>query len=378
MQQGHFPTRYEDILQRIRSVDPVQYAGTRNYLNGAVTQLSPYISRGVISTRMVAETVLASGYRTDEAEKLIQELAWREYFQRTWQFLGDGIFEDIRNRYTGIRHAKLPAALVNAGTGIDAVDQAIRHMYRTGYMHNHLRMYTASISCTAAKAHWLNPSRWMYYHLLDGDLASNSCSWQWVAGSFSTGPYTCNQDNINRYTGSTQKGSFLDRPYEALPLQEIPPSLRETTPFDGITQLPEKKSPVFDPRLPLLIYNSYNLDPQWRAGQEANRVLLLEPSHFREFPVSEKVIRFILSLAENIPGIQVFSGELYELPGLQQFPAIHAKEHPAFVHYPGMKDTRDWLFPDIRGYHPSFFSFWKKCRKQLQQFLPAAAMDIRA
>ena len=50
-------------------------------------------------------------------------------------------------------------------------------------MHNHLRMYTASITSVIAKAHWLNPSKWMYYHLLDGDLASNSCSWQWVAGS---------------------------------------------------------------------------------------------------------------------------------------------------------------------------------------------------
>lgn len=378
MQSLEFPTGYEDILQRVRSVNPLQYAGTRNYLDGAVTRLSPYISRGVISTRKVAEIILANGYRTDEAEKLLQELAWREYFQRTWQYLEDDIFEDIKNRYTGIRHARIPAALVQASTGIEAVDDAIREMYETGYMHNHLRMYTASISCTAAKAHWLNPARWMYYHLLDGDLASNSCSWQWVAGSFSSGPYTCNQDNINRYTGSRQRGTFLDRPYDELPLQTVPPQLTETTTLEAQTPLPEKTVPALDPGLPLMIYNSYNLDPLWRSGMDANRVLLLEPSHFRQFPVSAKVIRFILSLAENIEGIQVFAGELQELTALHRFPSVISKEHPAFVHYPGVKDEREWLFPGISGFFPSFFSFWKKCRKETEALRPLQAASIRA
>lgn len=373
-----FPTGYEEILQRIRSVDPLQYAETRNYLNGAVTRLSPYISRGVISLRKVAEMILSAGYHKDEADKLIQELAWREYFQRTWQYLEDDIFDDIRNRYTGIRHARIPAALLRAETGIEAIDHAIRQLYETGYMHNHLRMYLASICCSTAKAHWLNPSRWMYYYLLDGDLASNSCSWQWVAGSFSSGPYTCNQENINRYTGSRQRGTYLDLPYDALPLTDIPPSLTETATFNEMSPLPEKKFPVLDPALPLLIYNSYNLDPLWRSGIQANRVLLLEPSHFRQFPVSGKVIQFILSLAKNIEGIQVFTGELQELTALNRFPVVISKEHPAFVHYPGIKDEREWLFPGISGLYPSFFSYWKKCRKELEAFVPLRATGIRA
>mgnify|MGYP006195700273 CR=1 FL=1 len=60
-------------------------------------------------------------------------------------------------------------------------------------------MYLAAMVCNNAKSHWLTPARWMYYHLLDGDLASNALSWQWVAGTFSHKKYIANQQNINKY-----------------------------------------------------------------------------------------------------------------------------------------------------------------------------------
>ena len=367
MHISNFPTSYNSIQDLIDAVDPVAYSRYRNHVDGPVTYLSPYISRGVISTKQVLKSVLKKGYSLKESEKLIQEMAWREYYQRVWQSLEDEIFSDIRNRYTGIRHTQIPQAVLNANTGIEAIDKGIKELYQSGYMHNHLRMYTASISCVTAKAHWLNPSKWLYYHLLDGDLASNSCSWQWVAGSFSAKQYYCNQENINTYTGTTQKNTFLDKAYQELPLMETPAVLKSTGSFNPASQLPVTGHPRMNPDLPLMIYNSYNLDPNWRKELYANRILLLEPSHFREYPVSEKVIRFITELAANIEGIQVFTGELKDIPELQKFPAIYSKEHPAFPHYPGIRDQREWLFPDIQGLYPSFFSYWKKCEKELDR-----------
>ena len=79
-----FPTKYQAILQRMHNVNPVQYAKSRNFIDGAVTYLSPYISRGVISVKQVMETVLQKGYKSYQIEKFLQELAWREYFQRVW------------------------------------------------------------------------------------------------------------------------------------------------------------------------------------------------------------------------------------------------------------------------------------------------------
>ena len=66
----NFPTKYSEILERIQEIDPVKYGQTRNYLNGAVTYLSPYISRGVISTKLVLDTVLAKGYPLEEIERI--------------------------------------------------------------------------------------------------------------------------------------------------------------------------------------------------------------------------------------------------------------------------------------------------------------------
>ena len=109
---------------------------------------------------------------------------------------------------------------------------------------------------------------------------------------------------------------------------ETPSELKETFAIKLDTILPEKVIPVIDTSLPLLIYTSYNLDPLWKQDIDANRILLLEPSHFKKFPVSEKVINFILSLAKNIKGIQVFVGELNEIPFLSKLPAVYSKEHP--------------------------------------------------
>ena len=92
----HFPTDYDQILERINNVNPLQYSKTRNFLNGAVTYLSPYISRGVVSVKQVMESVLEKGYKPYQIEKFLQELAWREYFQRVWQSMGNGIWNDIK------------------------------------------------------------------------------------------------------------------------------------------------------------------------------------------------------------------------------------------------------------------------------------------
>ena len=113
------------------------------------------------------------------------------------------------------------------------------------------------------------------------------------------------------------------------------------------------------------------MDPTWRANENVNRVLLLEPSHFNANPVSEKVLDFVLALSKNISGIQVFIGEVSEIVALYKESDIDinelliSKEHPAFEYYPGIKDQRDWMFPSVSGYYPSFFKFWEKCLQSL-------------
>jgi deoxyribodipyrimidine photo-lyase len=362
-----FSVEYDHIIERLNNIEPVRYAKTRNFINGDVTYLSPYISRGVLTLPQIKESVLLKGYKPYQIEKFLQELAWREFYQRVWFAKGDALFTDLKQLQQDVLHQEMIAAVANAQTGIDAIDQQIQHLYNTGYMHNHARMYIAGIVCNIAKAYWKEPSRWMYYHLLDGDLASNTCSWQWVAGSFSSKKYIANQENINRYLFSKQQYTFLDCSYEQLETMPVPETLKQTSSLDLKTRLPLTEKPLIEKGKPVLIYNSYNLNPLWRKAEDANRILLLEPSHFKKYPVSEQVLAFIIGLSKNINGLQIYCGEIEELIALAGNEEIVSKEHPAFIHYPGIKDQYDWMFPEVKGYHPSFFSYWKKCERYLNK-----------
>jgi deoxyribodipyrimidine photo-lyase len=370
-----FPTEYEKALERVNAIDPIKYAKTRNFINGQITYLSPYISRGVISTKQVMEKIIEKQYPYPAIEKIIQELAWREFFQRVWQTKLEQIWDDLKQDQQEVVHHQMITSIQKANTGIESIDFAINGLYEKGYMHNHSRMYLASIACNIGKAHWIESSRWMYYHLLDGDIASNNCSWQWVAGAFSSKKYYCNQENVNKYTVSKQQNTFLDKPYEQLVDLPIPDALQETTVLDLTTNLPKSNTPNIDTELPTLIYNSYNLDPIWRKLEKVNRVLLLEPSHFNQYPVSDKVIEFIIDLSKNIEGIQVYTGEIADIENLYKTnntwenQKIISKEHPAFAYYPGIKDQRDWMFPEVNGFHPSFFGFWKKAERSFRKLL---------
>jgi deoxyribodipyrimidine photo-lyase len=91
-------------------------------------------------------------------------------------------------------------------------------LYATGTLHNHARMGLASYVAHVRKVHWRAGADWMYGHLLDGDLASNHLSWQWVAGTGSRKPYLFNADNVARYAPADwhSPGSEIDASYEAL------------------------------------------------------------------------------------------------------------------------------------------------------------------
>lgn len=360
----HFPTSYPEILARIERIDPVRYAKTRNFIDGDITYLSPYISRGVVSLPQVRDAVLAKGYKPYQIEKFLQELAWREFFQKVWWQLGDRMFTDIKQPQQGVRHHQMIRSIADAKTGIEAIDRQINGLYETGYLHNHARMYISGMACNLGGAHWQAPSEWMYYHLLDGDLASNTCSWQWVAGSFSSKKYISNQENINRYLKSNQRRTFLDQGYDTILDQEVPVALQATTHLDLTTPLPALQPLQLDPSKPVLLYNSYNLDPAWRQQESANRVLVLEPAHFSKHPVSGKVLDFILALGKNINGLQVWTGAVADIPGIRQL-KVYSRMHPLSAHYPGTKDPYPWMFPQVQGQFGSFFSFWKKAERYL-------------
>jgi deoxyribodipyrimidine photo-lyase len=354
-----FPTDKSNILFKLNSIDPIQYGKTRNYIDGKITYLSPYISRGILTTKQIFNHIVKQSYTWDEIEIFVKELAWRDFFQSQWKYLSHSINNDIKQPQKDVVNHLIPSSIVNANTGVHSIDESINLLYSSGYMHNHCRMYTASLVCNFAHSHWKYPAKWMYYYLLDADWASNACSWQWVAGSFSNKQYIINQENINRYTYSQQKNTFLDMPYELLPVNSIPESLKETIHLDLHTILPESTANFsIDVTVPTLLYNWYNIDHSWHTDITANRILLIEPSIFKEYPISTSSMNFMLNLAKNIDGIQVLVGEFSDLYPMIKETRVIYKEHP-LNKYIGFEESRECLISIDNKYFGSFFSYWK-------------------
>jgi len=216
------PTRAA-ALARIAAVKPAAYARTRNHIEGDVTRLSPYLTHGLISLRAVLAGVLqhspeAAAMPIDH--KFVYELAWREYFHHVWHHEGDGIFDSLHEGVLpeGEYAPQMPADVRAAQTGIPAIDTAVRTLYTTGYLHNHARMWLASYVVHLRKVHWCAGANWMFGHLLDGDLASNHLSWQWVAATGSSKPYLFNAENVARYAPPEwhSAGTLIDTTYEEL------------------------------------------------------------------------------------------------------------------------------------------------------------------
>jgi len=204
---------------RIAAVRPAAYARTRNALDGAVSGLSPYITHGFVTLADVLAGV-AAHHALDVQHKFVYELGWRDYFRHVWQHRGDAILSSLHEGLLpdDAYAREVPADIRQAGTGVPVVDEAVRALYATGLLHNHARMWLASYVVHVRKVHWRAGADWLYAHLLDGDLASNHLSWQWVAGTGSTKPYLFNADNVARYAPADwhSPGSVIDTSYEAL------------------------------------------------------------------------------------------------------------------------------------------------------------------
>jgi len=189
--------------ERLAALDPGAYGRSRNHLGGAVTRLSPYIRHGVLGLAAVRDAVLARITRRPDGEKLINELGWRDYWQRLWQQLGDGIWENQEPLKTGHPESsyanELPADIAAGQTGLACMDGFAAELTTTGWLHNHARMWLAAYVVHWRRVRWQAGARWFLQHLLDGDPASNNLSWQWVASCFSHKPYVFNRANLERF-----------------------------------------------------------------------------------------------------------------------------------------------------------------------------------
>ena len=215
----HFEPTRAAAQHALAAVRPEAYAGSRNHLNGAVTQLSPYFTHGLLSQREAFD-FLHHRAPLHPQHKLVYEFGWRAYFRHVWSHLGEGILSSLHPGPLPdlAYHPEVPGDVRQARSGVPVIDRAVQMLYTTGHLHNHARMWLASYLVHVRKVSWRAGADWLYGHLLDGDLASNHLSWQWVAGTGSAKPYLFNAENVARYAPAQwhSPGSVIDTSYDAL------------------------------------------------------------------------------------------------------------------------------------------------------------------
>lgn len=200
------PLTREDGLSRLRGFLPRAggYARERNFDHGPekrenVSLLSPYVRHRLILEEEVVRHVLGR-FAYSTVEKFLQEVAWRTYW-KGWMEMRPAVWERYVRDLDQIEVDAGAVAAMEGRTGIDCFDAWARELVETGYMHNHARMWFASIWIFTLRLPWQLGADFFLRHLLDGDPAVNTLSWRWVAGVHTKGKhYLARADNIAKYT----------------------------------------------------------------------------------------------------------------------------------------------------------------------------------
>ena len=278
-----------------------RYANGRNTDHGpgahtAVSVLSPYIRRRLVLEQDAVAAALAA-HGPEDAEKFVQEVIWRGYFKgwlerrpQVWARYRTGLEADLAVLDRDRRLRRDVSRAMAGQTGLECFDAWATELVETGYLHNHARMWFASIWIFTLGLPWRLGADFFYRHLLDGDAASNTLGWRWVAGLHTRGkPYPADAQNIATFTA----GRFTPRRSD---LAEVTQGLEATEPdgLPSVLPLRTVTAPKPDKPTALLITDEdcrvedFNL-----AALDIRTVATLTVSHLRStLPVSDLVSAF--------------------------------------------------------------------------------------
>ena len=340
------PTRAAG-LARLAAFTPMMgraYADGRNHDPGpdkprSVSALSPYIRHRLITEQEVVAAAIAA-HGAAAADKFIQEVFWRSYW-KGWLAQRPSVWDAYCARVTAGVQAPPEGyeAAIAGRTGIACFDAWVQELVETGYLHNHARMWFASIWVFTLRLPWFLGADFFLRHLLDADAASNTLSWRWVAGLHTKGKhYVARAENIARYTGGrfAPYGELNEKP---LPVQEPdPPAPR-----------PVPDVPALPPGPVTLLLHEDDLHPESLplAALHVQRVIGLSCPEARSLLGAAPLVqRFVegaledgLNRAAGHFGVPAERVTLGDLPDLSRHEAIVMAEAPL-----------GWLADTLRPY----------------------------
>ena len=267
-----------------------EYSKLRNFDFGPekrtnISGLSPYITHGVINEKEVIEKSL-SKFSFLKNEKFIQEVLWRTYW-KGWLELRPNVWTDylvelnkIREEYKDNQNYK---NAIDGKTNIECFNYWVTELKENNYLHNHTRMWFASIWIFTLELPWQLGAEFFMQHLYDGDSASNTLGWRWVAGIQTQGKhYLANEWNIKKFTNNRFRNIKLN--------ETAPPKVSEKT-YSIVKQDFNNKN-IDDENL-FIFENSLSFETTDLQNNKFKKIYIISnKNENRSIKLSERVIKF--------------------------------------------------------------------------------------
>ena len=275
-----------------------EYSKLRNFDFGPekrsnISCLSPYITHGIINEQEVIQKAL-SKFSFSKNEKFIQEVLWRTYW-KGWLELRPNVWADYLIELNQIKNEfkdnKDYIAAIEGKTKVDCFNDWVKELKENNYLHNHTRMWFASIWIFTLELPWQLGAEFFMQHLYDGDAASNTLGWRWVAGVQTQGKhYLASEWNIKKFTNNRFQNIKLN--------ENAPPKISEKS-YQIIKQ--KFNNPQIIEGNNLLIFEN-NLSFEITDFKENNFkkiYLVSNKNENRSIKLSEKLVKFKSHLIED-------------------------------------------------------------------------------
>ncbi|MDA7444826.1 DNA photolyase [Candidatus Pelagibacter ubique] len=273
------------------------YSKLRNFDFGPsnrsnVSCLSPYITHGVINELEVINKSLKK-FSFAKNEKFIQEVLWRVYW-KGWLELRPDVWSDYLIELDKIKkefkNNQSYLDTIEGKTNVDCFNQWVIELKESNYLHNHTRMWFASIWIFTLELPWQLGAEFFMQHLYDGDAASNTLGWRWVAGIQTQGKhYLASEWNINKFTNNR---------FENIKLNENAKPISNDKIYSVINKS-FKNSEILEDKTLLIFENNMTFELSDFKEHKFKKILLVSNNTDRTIKLSEKVLKFKANLLED-------------------------------------------------------------------------------
>ena len=358
----------EELMNEFIENNLVNYSKLRNFDYGPdkrsnVSCLSPYVTHGVISEVELIKKSL-NKYSFAKNEKFIQEIMWRTFW-KGWMELRPDVWTDylselnqIRDKYKNDQDYK---KAVEGSTEIQCFNEWVGELKENNYLHNHARMWFASIWIFTLELPWELGAEFFMQHLFDGDPASNTLGWRWVAGIQTQGKnYLASEWNIKKFTDNRFKNIKLKENASPKKVEKFYPIIKK----DFI-------NPDIEEGKNLLVFeNSLSLELSELINNKFNKIkLITNQNQNRKIKLSEKTMNFKTQLFEDQKKRLKDKSLECEILDVSEIEDIA----DSYLLYPTVGETLDYIeskkFSEVKFLYRKLDQFsWQYCNKGFFNF----------